>query len=184
MDSEAKIEQNAANSQDLEQAALHPDTIDAGEALVSWETWEFPLVERGRRWYLSIVLIGALLIAYGLYTSDPLFSLIILMIGVMLIVNSTRHPKRIAIHITTGGIVIGSKFHPYDELKDFSIIYKPPYSTVLYIDFNAFMSPVRSIELERVDPIAVRDALIPVLPENIEREDELLTDLIKKVYKL
>lgn len=180
------MEPEAKNEAELAKTDGQPEavTVDAGEELVGWETWEFPPVERGRRWYLITVLVGGLLIAYGLWTANPLFSLIILMIGVMMLVNSTHQPKRISVHITTGGIVIGNKFHPYDDLRDFSLIYKPPYSTVLYIDFKAWMTPLRSIELENVNPLLVRDALLPVLPENLEREDELLTDLIKKVYKL
>ncbi len=173
------MDQTPQNTQDSQDPG-----VDAGEQLVNWEAWEFPPMERSKRWYLTIVLVIAGLIAYALFTSNPLFALIVLMIGVLMIVNSTQQPKRVEIHITTGGVVVGSRFYEYDDLKDFSIIYKPPYSTVLYIDFKRWWIPLKSIELENADPLAIRDALLPVLPENIEREDEILTDVMKKVYKL
>lgn len=172
-------------AEDSQQSAEpEEEHVDAGEPLVSWETWEFLPIERGARWYLVASLLGVFLIVYGIATSNPLFSLIILMIGVMMFVNGARKPKRIMVHVTTGGVVVGEHFYPYDTLKDFSIIYKPPEATILYIDFKSWTSPLQRIELESVNPIAVREALLPVLPENYQREDELLTDLVKRVYKL
>ena len=184
MDSEEKIQGQESTSTDNTTQNQSTESIDAGEQILSWDTWDSIPVERGRMWYVVFVGIGALLMTYALLTTNPLFALIVLMIGVMMLVNSTRKAKQISVHITTGGIVVGDKFHPYDELKDFSIIYKPPYSTILYIDFKAWLTPLQGVELANVDPVAVREALLPVLPENLEREDELLTDLAKKVYKL
>lgn len=184
---EETVEQPVSASQDSQttpQKDAEDDHVDAGESLLSWETWETLPLERGPRWYIIASLIGGLLIAYGLFTSNPLFSLIILMIGVMMFVNGAKHPDRVAIHLTTTGIVVGDHYYPYEEIKDFSLVYRPPYASILYIDFNSWTTPVRRIDLEQINPLAVREILLPVLPENYEREDELLTDLVKRVYKL
>jgi len=35
-----------------------------------------------------------------------------------------------------------------------------------------------------VDPNAVRDSLLPYAFENLSREEEALTDMVKRLYKL
>lgn len=160
------------------------DEIDAGEPLISWETWEFPPHERSTRWYTAMITIGVLLIIYAIWTSNPLFALILVMIGVMFLINSMHQPKRVAVHITTEGIVFGERFWNYDEIRDFALVYKPPIASVLYIDFKAWWLPPQGIELEGANPLMIREVLSPVLDENFAREDEVLTDIIQKVYKL
>ncbi len=158
-------------------------TIDAGEGLISWEAWEFEPQTRSTRWYVAIVCIGIALIIYAILASNPIFALIILMTGVLILINSLHKPKRIQIHITTDGIVFGKQFHEYTDLKDFSIIYQPPVKK-LYIDFKRFYRPIMSIDLADVDAIAVRDTLLQFIDENIEREDQLMTDLARQSFKL
>lgn len=160
------------------------EEIDAGEALVSWETWEFIPHERNNRWYIVMIGLAILLIIYAIWTSNPLFALIIVMSGVMLLINSLHKPKRVMVHITTAGVVMGERFWPYENLKDFALIYRPPIATVLYINSRSWWETPQAIELEGANPLLVRDALAPVLDENFAREDEILTDIIQKVYKL
>ncbi len=160
-----------------------PD-IDAGDALISWKTWEFEPFNRGVRWYVYACIIGIVLMVYAVLTVNPIFALIILMTGVLVLLNSFRKPKRIQIHITNAGVVIGEDFHEYKDLKDFSIVYDPPVTTVMYIDFQSIWKPLISINFEQTDPIFIRDTLLHFIDENLEREEERLSDLVQKVHKI
>jgi hypothetical protein len=165
---------------------LHGDIqeIDAGEALVSWETWEYPPHERSTKWYIIASLIGIGLIFYSILTANFLFAIIILMMGVIMLVNALRHPDRIEVHITTLGLVVGNEFHSYKEIKDFSLVYEPPDVKLLYVDFNSRIHPLVAIPLEEVNPNDVRASLLPFAFENIEREEETLTDMVRRLYKI
>ena len=160
------------------------EEIDAGDAYLSWETWEFPPHDRSRRWYIIVSIIGVLLIVYAIFAENYLFAIIVLMMGVILFVNNLRHPDRINVHITNLGVVVGEEFYQYQDLKDFSVVYNPPHAKILYIDFNSVWRPLLAIPLEDVDPNLVRDYLLQYVFENLNREDEGLTDYLSRVYKL
>lgn len=158
--------------------------LDAGSALVSWETWEYPPVERSRRWYVIASVLSIALLLYALLTANFVFAVIILMFAVLQLMKDLRKPARMEIHVTTGGIVFGNDFYPYENIRDFSIVYYPPDVKTLYVSFYGIMSPTLTVPLEGADPNIVREALLPYAFENLNRDREYLTDLITRLYKL
>ncbi len=162
----------------------HVDEVDAGDELISWETWEFPQHERSKQWYVITAIISVGLIIYAIMTANFVFAIIILMMGVVMLINSLRKPERVRVYITTLGVVVGNEFHSYKEIKDFSIIYEPPDVKILYVDFVSRWHALISVPLEDVNPNDVRASLLPYAFENIEREEESLTDLVSRLYKL
>lgn len=158
--------------------------IDAGDEIYSWKAWEFEPHERSRMWYIFASLISVACIIYAVWTENYLFAIIILMIGIIFLVNNLRKPKIIDVHITNMGIVVGEEFHDYKEIKDFSLIYAPPEIKILYIDFHKVWMPLLTLPLEDADPNIVRESLLPYAFENLDREEESLTDMLKRVYKL
>lgn len=160
------------------------EEIDAGESLLSWETLEFPKQERGTRWYVVSGVIAVALLVYSIYSTNYLFAIIILMVGVLTLVNSMRNPRAITVHLTTLGIVVGDDFHSFKEIKDFSLIYEPPQIKLLYVSFVSRWHPMIAVPLEEIDPNAVREILLPYVFENIDREEEGLTDMLRRVYKI
>lgn len=160
------------------------ELIDVGNALVSWETWEYPPHERSRTWYLIVGIIATCLLVYSIVTANYLFSIIVLMTGIIMLINGTRHPNREQVHITDMGVVIGDNFYDYKMIKEFALVYEPPIVKNLYIDFNNVLRPMISLDLEDTDPNLVRESLLPYVFENLEREDEALTDMLRRLYKL
>ena len=163
---------------------LEEELIDAGEAQVSWKTWEYPPHERSVMWFIIAGIIGAALLVYAIVSTNYLFAIIVLMMGVILLIDGLRHPDRIDVHITDQGVVVGHNFYNFSALKDFSIIYAPPEVILLYIDFNNMWQPLLVVPLEDIDPNAVRDNLLPYVFENLSREEETLTDTLRRLYKM
>lgn len=160
------------------------EEIEVGSELISWETWEYPPYDRTKWWYVIAGIVGGSLILYAVLSANYLFAIIVLMMGVIILVNTLRHPERITVYITNLGVVVGTDFYPYKEIKDFSIIFDPPDVKILYVDFNSMWRPLIAVPLEVVNPNLLRDAILPYAFENLERENEHLTDLVRRLYKL
>lgn len=158
--------------------------IDAGAAMLAWEAWEYPPIERSRRWYVIAGVIGVSLLLYALLSANFVFAVLVLMFAVITLMRDVRKPARVPVYITTGGIVFGNDYYPYENIRDFAIIYNPPDVKVLYVTFHGLMDPVLSVPLEDMNPNEVRQALLPYCFENLNREQEYLTDLISRLYKL
>lgn len=160
------------------------ETIDAGEPMMSWESWEFPYVERSKRWYVIASTIGLFLILYALFTGNFIFGIIVLMFAVITLIRDLKRPSRVPVHITSKGLVFGEAFFPFEDIRDFSLTYDPPDINNLYVDFHGRFQPMLSIGLEDLNPNEIRSTLLPFVFENLEREGESLTDVLRRVYKL
>ncbi len=170
--------------EETREADAQPAGIDAGAPIVGWETWEYPPVERSRRWYIIASALGLALLLYALVTANFVFAIIIIMFAVITLMRDLRKPARVPVYITTAGVVFGHDFYPYQDVRDFSIIYNPPEVKTLYVTFHGVLAPTLTVPLEDANPNDVRKALLPYAFENLNREREYLTDLISRLYKL
>ena len=170
--------------QEPQSAPNHDGGIDAGRIILSWETWEFPPVERSVRWYVAAAIIGLALLVYAVLTANFIFALIIIMFAVIMVMRDLKKPERVMAAITSEGIVFDQDFYPYAAIKDFSVIYEPPHVNTLYLGFNSRLTPSMSIALGDLNPNIVRQELLPFVFENLDRDGESLTDILTRVYKL
>ncbi|MBU0531445.1 hypothetical protein KJ910_03045 [Patescibacteria group bacterium] len=155
-----------------------------GNKLISWEVDEYEKHTRGPVWFTFATIAGVALIVYALFTQNFLFAVIILMFGVIYFLSGMRVPSRIEVAITDNGVMLGETFFPYRDMKTFAIVYEPPVIKNLYIDLKSRWRPLLSIPLENVNPVEVRDLLLPFAIENLEHTEESLTDLVSRLYKL
>ena len=72
---------------------------------------------------------------------------------------------------------------PFKELKDFWIVYEPPFVKNLYIEHKNALTPRIVVPIEDADPVEIRRALLDYLDEN-GRTEEPLGDLLGRVFKL
>jgi hypothetical protein len=169
---------------DQQEDVRETDVIDAGVPMMSWESWEFPVVERSKRWYVVASCIGLFLILYAMFTANFIFGVIVLMFAIITLIQDVKKPNRIPVHITSKGVVFGDQFFSYDNIRDFSLTYDPPVINTLYVSFHSRLQPMLSIALEELNPNDVRKTLLPFVFENLEREGESLTDVLRRVYKM
>lgn len=160
----------------------HPDEF--GDILANWEVDEYAQHERSRMWYILAGVIGVGLIIYAVLTSNFLFAVIVLMAAVIMMISMFMKPEKIPVIITTTGMIVGDMYYDYQSIRDFSIVYDPPDVKLLYLDFHAMSHPLLSISLEDVDPNIVRENLLPFCLENFKRNQEDLTDVMRRLYKL
>ncbi len=151
---------------------------------IEWEFFEYSQPQRSKKWYLltSLVLVG--LIIYALLTANFLFALIIVMFGIIIFINQRQQPQKIKFTINPQGIKLGEKEYLYKDLKNFWIIYNPPHIKNLYFTFQASWRPRLTIPLEKQNPLEVRSFLRQYLEEDLEQEDEPLSDILGRLFKI
>ncbi|KKW36854.1 MAG: hypothetical protein UY81_C0011G0009 [Candidatus Giovannonibacteria bacterium GW2011_GWA2_53_7] len=152
--------------------------------LLAWAIPEYEKHDRGMRWYVISSIIGVGLVLFAILTANFLFAIILVMVGIIMFLSSQRDPDWVPFAITPGGFLIGTHFHPFYEFRNFSVLYQPPQLKCLYLVSETRVRPTIKIPLEDMDPNAVRNLLLEVLPEDLERVEESLTELILRVYKL
>ncbi|HTK60237.1 MAG TPA: hypothetical protein VL283_03480 [Candidatus Baltobacteraceae bacterium] len=156
---------------------------DEGDVVFSWLVDEYERHERGPVWYAISFLVAVGLILYAIVAQNFLFAIIIVMFGIIIGLSTLREPERILFRVTTRGVGVGHLFVPYKELKDFWIVYEPPYVKNLYVEHKNSVTPRIVVPIEEADPVEIRRAMLEYLDENGTTE-EPLGDLLGRVLKL
>ena len=158
---------------------------DIGDSLSSWMVPEYDKHERTRRWYYTAGIIGALLLVYSFWTLNFLFALIVITAAIIIILNDGRDPDLIHVSLTDEGVIVGRKFYDYDDIKDFSIVYKPRNDFKnLYFEFKNPLKHRLSIPLLDMNPLPIRDILLRYLPEDLDRLHPPASEGLAKLFKL
>ncbi len=166
--------------------------MEKENSTIKWNVSEFEKHERSRGWYIGAISVAAVLFLLSIITPNFLFETpnflfaVIVVISVFLyILNDDGHSTRVNISITDEGVVVGRKFYDYDEIRNFSIVYKPNLEIKnLYFEFNNSMKHRLSIPLENINPLPLRDFLLRYIPEDLERTDIPLSEKLAKFFKL
>jgi len=159
------------------------DWEDHGQIFFNWTFSEFPKYERDGGWYFAGALVVVLFLLFAVLTANFLFGLIVLM-AALIILLFHRSDAEIEFRITEDGILLNQKFYDYKAIKNFYIIYEPPEVKTLYFEPKSFFSPRIPIPLTNQDPIKLRDILRQYLEEDLDREDEPVSDQTSRFFKL
>jgi hypothetical protein len=165
---------------------------------LSWQVPEYEQKERTRNWYIlaSIFLLICLFFSFFEINnwkvvflgtnSNFIFALILIISSIIMIINDGREPNMVDFKIGPEGINIGKRFYDYDDIRHFSIIYKPNDDIKnLYFEFkNSFTTHRLSIHLDDQDPVIVRNYLIRYLDEDLERLGPPISEQLTKLLKL
>ncbi|MCR4280219.1 MAG: DUF5673 domain-containing protein [Candidatus Komeilibacteria bacterium] len=155
-----------------------------GQTLIAWAIPEYEQYDRGRLWYIIAGIVAALLLVYSFFSANVLFGLIIVIAGVTIFLMDRQRPALIDLHLTTKGIIAGQKFHDYTEIKSFYIIYNPEEIKKLFLEFHSVLKPRLNIELDDQNPNEIRTLLKQYIEEDLEKEEEPLSESLGRMFKL
>lgn len=155
-----------------------------GEEIAGWVVDEYHRHERGPMWYALAFVVGLSLVLYAVITQNFLFAVIIVMCGVIIGLSALREPQKVQFRLTRRGVMLGSQFSSYKDLRSFWILYEPPYVKNLYIDFKSPVMPHLVVPIEDQDPVKIRRTLLDYIREDMTQEQEPLSDLLSRVLKL
>jgi hypothetical protein len=162
---------------------MEKDEIKLG--VISWHIPEYITHERSKKWYIVAGVVAFAFLVYSFFSHNFLFAVIVIIAVLLYVLNHGNEPMRVGVSLTDEGVVIGRKFYEYDDLKDFSVLYKPKLGIKnLYFEFKNGLRHRLSIPLEDMDPILVREFLLKYLHEDLERTDMPLSESLTRLFKL
>lgn len=157
---------------------------DHGQVLAKWDFPEFIKHPRKKTWYFWAMVIVIFLLIYSVVTVNFLFAVIVIMAAISFLLIYRREPKQVTFAITEDGLEADDRFFPYENLKDFFIIYKPPEVKSLFFEFISWTKPRLTISLADQNPVEIRKILLEYLDENLDRDDEPLSEGLSRLLKL
>lgn len=163
---------------------LLKQNVNIGNVQFTWSFKEYEKFQRSGRWYWVMGILAAALIAYAVMSGNYLFALIIVLFGIILVLQEMNEPAELDFGITDTGIVVGTKYYSFNELEKYWIIYNPPSVKVLYFEPKATLKHRLHIPIDEADPIVIRDYLNMYLLEDLEKEDEPLSDRLGRLLKI
>ena len=149
-----------------------------------WEAPSFERSERGPRWFVGLLAVSLLLLAYAVWTANFLFAFIILLIGIVLLLAGNHEPKTTLVQVGDHGIVWGGKLIPFQNVDSFALVYQPPTVKTLYIEPKNPLVPRLRIPLEEQDPVALREHLRSYATEDLDLQGEHVSDILARLLKL
>jgi hypothetical protein len=164
-----------------EDEATRPDW---GEKLMEWKVKEFVKHDRNGGWYVVTGIIVALILVYSFVVGNFLFALMTILTVFIIFIYEVKEPRSLSVVIWEDGVQFGSKFYDYDNLDGFYLIYKPDVVKKVYLEFHSGWRQDLGISIDDQNPVEIRDILLEYLPENLDKEDESLSDTMGRVFKI
>jgi len=149
--------------------------------------WEAPAWDREERhphWYLWMSLVALGFAGYAVFTANYLFAFIIFLIAIILVLAGNEDPHVMLVQVGHNGVVVDGKLYMFNQLHDFSIIYHPPETKVLYLEPKVLTRGRIRVSLADQDPIILRDHLRQYMQENLDLREEHLSDIIGRLLKI
>jgi len=156
---------------------------DFGQIIFQWQVPEYLEHQRSRLWYMVMVGLALILIIYSILTANFLFALVIILVIFIIFLRSYAPPRTLNFQITDEGLLLGNQFFPYNKIKNFYLIYKPPIVKKLFFQLKGF-APDLSINLNNMNPLVVREKLLEYLEEDLEKERQTMDDILEILLKL
>ncbi|MBT3412905.1 MAG: hypothetical protein HOJ15_00290 [Candidatus Jacksonbacteria bacterium] len=149
--------------------------------------WTFPEYTKQNHsllWYIIAGIVAGLLLIYALVDGNFLFAVLILAFSVIILFHDHKDPNKVACQLDADGVHVGRLVYEYKDLASFWIMYEPPKTKVLYIEFKNKIKPRFKIPLEDENPLVVREFLLNYLKEDLEQENTPLSDQFSDVLKI
>ena len=161
------------------------EDINYGKIAFQWEFQEYEQYARGFKWYLWMSIIATLLSLFAVLSGNYLFALIVVLFVIILLLQNMQKPLGVFFAITDLGIILGDKFFSFKELDKFWILYNPPLLKSLYFAPKTLIRHRLSIPLsDDFDPNEIREYLAQFLMEDLEEEEEPLSEKLSKLLKI
>jgi hypothetical protein len=163
---------------------LNKAEANIGGVVFDWEVNEYEKHERNKRWYVITAIVGIALLLYSVISGNYLFALVVVLFGIVLFLQDMQQPMQVSFAVTETGIVVGSTYYPFKEITNYWIIYNPPEVKNIYFTTNSILKHRLQVPLLDIDPRPVREYLNQFLIEDLDQEEEPLSDRLGRMFKL
>lgn len=151
--------------------------------LLEWAAPEYIKHPKGQLWLFMAGSLIIFLVWYAIYTGSWTMAVAFIVLAGVYYLSHHSDPKQIMVKLTSFGIQVGNQKIPYNQIKAFWLVYKPPnVKTLKLLLTDRFMSDV-TIQLDGQTPGEVRSVLLRHVPE-LEGKEESFVDMIIRTTKL
>ena len=157
---------------------------NTGDVVFDWAVNEYEKHERSKRWYVITAVAGVALLLYSVISGNYLFALIVVLFGIILFLQDMLQPTEVSFSITEAGIVVGNTYYPFKEITSYWMIYNPPEVKNIYFSTNNILKHRLQVPLLDNDPRPIRDFLNQFIVEDLNQEEEPLSDRLGRIFKL
>ncbi len=144
-----------------------------------WEADESKKSEKQWYWYGGIVSISFLLIVIGVIARSFFFVIFIILAAALVMYYGSRRPRRVSFSLSEEGVMIGTKLHPYRDLKSFWI-FDTRRRRELSLETKSNMEPFIVIPLGDNHPADVRSYLGEFL-EEVEHMESVVEKFMRAI---
>lgn len=154
------------------------------EAIFYWEHPDYVVYHKDARWYALSLLLLVLAVAWTIIDSNYIFGAFLVLFYLVVLLFENRPSEMVPFAITPEGIKSGKSFHFYRDFDNFYIIYRAEGIKNLYFEFRNPLKGRLIIPLDGQNAVAVREFLLKVVREDLEREAEPLTEQFRRWLKI
>ncbi len=150
------------------------------ESIIEWQAPEFRHYPKNAAWFITLVIIVGLLVAYQIFQHDWFGAISVVLISILFGAFAMHKPNIVTVVISTLGIHIDDTYIPYNNIKQFWIVENENHKT-LNLNTTAYLNHHLSIELDDQDAEEVRDILSELLPEKVDAEETPVQRIAHKI---
>jgi hypothetical protein len=148
---------------------------------LSWEAWEFKHYPKNLGWYVVLIAVTIMVMAFFIIIQSDIFAAVSLGILALLIIFFSRQkPERVEIDLNSKGVRFGNITYPYKQLKYFWVVHNERHQTINF-HTSALLNSVLILELENQDPEEAREFLLQYLPEHSESEETAVQKVMHRL---
>lgn len=147
---------------------------------LSWQAWEFKHYPKNPGWYVTLISISIIVIAFFILVESDIFAAVSLgIITILIILFSRQKPRKVQVELNARGLKFDTLLYPYKQLKYFWVVDNDRHKTICF-HTTAYINNTVIIELEDQNPETVRLFLLKHLPEHHETEETSVQRIMHK----
>lgn len=150
------------------------------QTLLSWQAPEFRHYPKNAAWYITLIIVAVLIIAFQLLQKDIFGAISILIFTIFVIIFSWQRPRLINIRLTTSGVAVDESFIPYKSIRYFWLVNNENHRT-LNMETTAYLNRTLILQLDDQDPEQVRETLVKSVPEHPKTEETLAQRIMHRL---
>ncbi|MBI5135230.1 hypothetical protein HZA86_03290 [Candidatus Uhrbacteria bacterium] len=166
-----------------------------GPILHQWTFAEFEHHRHSPLWWIGATVFLIVSIGLAIWYKNYTFAFFLFALGVVLLVRESQGPEQMRVRIREGAMELLFDAHhqegrepttviPWNQIRHFWIVYKPPEVRNLYFHFDSPVKPRLKIPIMDENPVQIRETLRTVLEEDIDNIDEPITDALGRFLKI
>lgn len=161
----------------------HPEKAFT-KAVFSWVAPEYHQHPKSVQWWVTAGVVLLIALILEAVSGNWTFLVATLVFALVYWYTEIHHPPRhTKIILSSIGVKIGHTVIPFNQIKNFWVIYNPPEVKKLYLRLRRYYLADLIIELENQDPLAIRKFLGEHLEELPDRK-ETVSEFILRTFKL